>query len=585
MLLRLKQIVLLVLAFVILYGCTSSRWIVEPQRAVDTSNGDILSSKEVILADTNITPDHPVLNLRLVDINKVKYPERLVVKRYIQRYRPRYGFMALGLAGTGFLVYTTHFSGLHTSKRNRTIMDGSAALLALSTVLNMKPVGKATPTGETRFSKKTGTVTRVDTVLKKNTEVKTAHIKILYRKNVLLNNVPVTFKDGVINLDLARNIDIGTVKDEHPGSIDVQVSYTNKNFDYKIPVKHFTRRFALVVRPKASLYGSAQENDANIITDVGYNTQLQLVNKEGEKWYKVLYGITPSYLLASDAELVWKPSSNVITPNVVVIPHTKFGDIDVEKNIPVDSVRNGNAVAILMNNTFSKPDSSTKSEIYDRDIELMKQYMNLTLGVPKDHIIVFNPSEMDSARTFWGLKNNTMSSILRRDTTDLYIYYVGDAVSSEKDSTDFSDLVPSLQGIMNNAASLNTRKTIVFFDANFNTPDFDKKMDSEDRDGRLVQKLLFRDAQNVVSNRGNMVVLFSSDQGQTAGIYQSQKDNVDKRHSIFTYYVCNALKQGDRNILDIYRYLQRNVTFTSRSLFDRPQDPVIFGTLNMKILN
>ncbi len=585
MLLRLKQITILLFIFILLYGCTSSRWIVEPQRAVDTSNGDILGSKEVILADTNITPDHPVLNLRLVDINRVKYPERLVVKRYIQRYRPRYGFLALGLAGTGFLIYTTHFSGLQTSKRNRTILDGSAALLALSTVLNMKPVGKAKPTGETRFSKKTGTVTRIDTVLQKNTQDKTANIKILYHKNVLLNNIPIKFNNGVINLDLARNIDIGTVKNEHPGSLDVHVSYNNHDFEFKVPVSHFTRRFALVIRPKASIFGSARENDANIITDVGYNTQLQLVKKENDKWYKVLYGITPSYILASDAELVWKPSSNVITPNVVVIPHTKFGDIDVEKNIPVDSVRNSNAVAVLMNNTFSVADSIANNEIFERDIELMKQYMNHTLGISSDHIIVLNHSEMDSAKAFWGMDGNEINRILRRDTTDLYVYYVGNATPSVKDSTGFSNFVPSIQGVLQKASVINTRKTVVLIDANFNVPDFDKKTDSEDKDGRLIQKLLFQDAQNIVSNKVNMTVLFSSDQGQTAGIYQSKENNVDMRHSIFTYYFCNALKKGERNILDIYRYLQRNVTFTSRSLFDRPQDPVIYGTLNMNINN
>lgn len=586
MILWIKRILPVLLAIVLLYGCTSSRWIVESQRAVDTTKSNILNSREVVLADSNITPDHPILKLSLVDINKVRYPQRLVVKRYIQQYRPRYGFMALGLIGTGFLVYTTHFSGLKTSKRNRTILDGAAGLLALSSILNMKPVGKPKPTGESRFSKQTGSVTRIDTTLKSNTKDETALLKILYRKNVLLNNIPLQFKNGLINLDLARNIDIGTVDDPNPGSLNILVSYDNQSYTFQVPVKHFTRRFALVIRPKASLYSSPKENDANIITDVGYHTQLQLVNKEGD-WYKVLYGLTPTYLRISDADLVWKPSSNIVAPNVVVIPHTKFGDIDVEKNIPVDSVRNPNAVAVLMNNTFSASDSSSKQDIYNRDIELMKDYMNHTLGINENHIFVFNHTDMDSARKFWGLSSNIseISSFLKQDTTDLYIYYVGNSSPSDNDSTAFSGLVPALQGIINRTSRLNNNKSLILIDANFNQPDFDKKTDSEDKNGRLIQKLLFQSAQSAVSNRTNMSIIFSSDQGQTSGIYQSKENNVDKRHSIFTYYLCNALKEGDRNILDIYHYLQRNVTFTSRSLFDRPQDPVIFGNLNMNISN
>ena len=58
----------------------------------------------------------------------------------------------------------------------------------------------------------------------------------------------------------------------------------------------------------------------------------------------------------------------------------------------------------------------------------------------------------------------------------------------------------------------------------------------------------------------------------------------DKKHHIFPYFFAKALQQRMTRISEIYQYLERNVSYTSRKLFDRPQDPLLIGNSSLDLI-
>src|SRR5690606_7567387 len=77
----------------------------------------------------------------------------------------------------------------------------------------------------------------------------------------------------------------------------------------------------------------------------------------------------------------------------------------------------------------------------------------------------------------------------------------------------------------------------------------------------------------LVQNNSANSVIFAGSLDQTAGNYQSADLRTDRVHGILTYYFTRALQSGITDIPGIYQYLQRNMTFTSRRLHNRAQDP------------
>jgi hypothetical protein len=79
-------------------------------------------------------------------------------------------------------------------------------------------------------------------------------------------------------------------------------------------------------------------------------------------------------------------------------------------------------------------------------------------------------------------------------------------------------------------------------------------------------------------------VFFGAQPDQRSGIFTSSNGD-QNRHSIFTYYLAEAIKEGNMTMGEILNHLDRNVPFTSRSIYDRPQNPLFFGNLQLQLLN
>jgi hypothetical protein len=91
-------------------------------------------------------------------------------------------------------------------------------------------------------------------------------------------------------------------------------------------------------------------------------------------------------------------------------------------------------------------------------------------------------------------------------------------------------------------------------------------------------------AATITNQIPNSTVVFASSTDQRSYIY-AEPNGVQKRHSIFTYFLADALKKGNVNWSDIRSYLDRNVSFTSRSIFNAAQDIRFFGSDSLSLID
>jgi hypothetical protein len=79
-------------------------------------------------------------------------------------------------------------------------------------------------------------------------------------------------------------------------------------------------------------------------------------------------------------------------------------------------------------------------------------------------------------------------------------------------------------------------------------------------------------------------LLMGTQIGQPSSLYLSSTGE-DKKHHIFSYFFARAIQLRKTKLSAIYQFLERNVSYTSRRLHDRPQDPRLFGDVSLNLVN
>ena len=150
---------------ILFQGCSSTSWVVVDEQALDINEYELVSSQYFLESTNGITPNQPLIHFDLKSINTYEYAQRVKTERYIQRYRPRLGYVLLGAAGAGLSYYAAFSDQLldRPTDVQRYALTGAGTLLTGLSFLNMKPVGEPTRTGESRLLRQTGTATEVDT--------------------------------------------------------------------------------------------------------------------------------------------------------------------------------------------------------------------------------------------------------------------------------------------------------------------------------------------------------------------------------------------------------------------------------------
>ncbi|MDE7141738.1 MAG: tetratricopeptide repeat protein, partial [Muribaculaceae bacterium] len=152
-------------------------------------------------------------------------------------------------------------------------------------------------------------------------------------------------------------------------------------------------------------------------------------------------------------------------------PKRSYAQSDVDQNIPVNKTDASNTFAVIIaNENYSK---AVDVEAASHDGAAFADYCNLTLGLPKSNIRVYNDASLaEMLRAMADMRN--IASVTSGNA-DLIFYYAGHGVPD--DATKDAYLLPtdgdaavtetclSLGRLYDNLAELDTRRVLVFLDA------------------------------------------------------------------------------------------------------------------------
>jgi hypothetical protein len=113
---------------------------VQETPANDLNQSKLISSEPILSIRTQPNPDNPVVVFEVRSLNTVQFPQRVEQRRFVQKYRPRYGLMVLGLAGSAGLLYMANSTAVlenGLTDNQRLGVNVSAGVLATASVFNL----------------------------------------------------------------------------------------------------------------------------------------------------------------------------------------------------------------------------------------------------------------------------------------------------------------------------------------------------------------------------------------------------------------------------------------------------------------
>lgn len=562
-------------------ACTTSRWIIQDEPANDLSESKLIRTVPVLSVKREPTPEHPVAVFEFRNVNTVEFPLRVEQRRYVQSYRPRYGFMLFGLGVSAGLFYIANSSvlGEEIGSGQKSGINAAAGVLAAAAVFNLKPHGKPVYTGETRLLHQTGIGTRSDTV-GRPTSAPVVETLIYARYNgiSILDGLRKRGVNQEIRIDMVGDLPFRSFETTDPGKVELLITTQQNTFTHTIPVETFLKRYARIARRNTPIRSAPVVSSTNIVTTVAEASLLPWISS-ADGWHQVSLGLTTVYIRSEDAALVWMPASGV--SGMVISTDQRFGDVDVERGIPTTvPIQRDAAAVIIANQNYANPDHANRFAL--RSVELMKQYYHHALGVPVDRIRVVTdvPSSQNGTWSRFQRNNIWSELALDPDNTRLFVYVVGRGATAggravllpvDAPRGDPVDIAQFLEYL----GSLPTRSTHVLIESDF----------SVTLDGSLLSQGSYDDlSRNLLSQRQGWV-WFASDVRQPSGAYTTTDLRTDRIHGLMTYFFCKALQEEHVKTSDILAYVNRNLTFTSRRLHNRAQDSRFFGDATLWLVD
>lgn len=565
-------------------GCTSARWTVKEKESVDKSDYEVIEERLFLQQADNVTPENPVLSMELFSETEYEYTQRVLMQRNIQDYRLRPGTVALGLGGAAMAFYLANFATFngHSTSIKTWTLNGVGGLMLASGFLNMKPVGEPRPTGEERYLRSTGNTTEIDTVKADATIDTSASVYMLYNDLIIFEENNQSFSNEKLNIPVGKTLEELELSGLNPGNTTVEVLFADSLYQYTYPINSVLQPYATIKKQLVPLRNSPQENTDNVLADLVEGSQLK-IDEIQDDWFKVLYGISETYIKSSDARIIWRSEDYTTEDQVVTVPRVPFGDIDVESNIPMLRQAKPNAKALLVINQNYHERLGERNYAL-RDGRLMRTYLQNALGYDRENIIqLADVSSRDSLEA-------TISSIQEtaNDSTELFVYLSGFGGIDTTDSEiglDFLLVNPSSQSdstitineLISKIGSIPSAQTLMLTDIDFNRGD-----QAQQFSDNQVQQIIEKEVAPLVSSNSANAILMGSRLNNPSSLYMSEQGE-DKKHHVFPYFFAKALQQRRTTISDIYQYLERNVSYTSRRLFDRPQNPLLLGNTQLNL--
>ena len=578
---QIRQLTILLIILFFSISCTSSRWVVVDQNATDERiDPVILEERNILQVTDEPTIDNPVVTYGIFTVADQQFVQRIQVERTIQRYRPRWGYLALGLAGATFAALAANTSTVlpSVSSEARLPLNVTAASLALLSFSNMQPTGEPIFTGETELMRRSGTEIISDTLRSRFNDVELEVFAEVYLDNSrIFSHDEIGLSGGALSINLAQVADFieGDISDDT--SVSVTLAYNDESLNHTFNVADFLSPYVLITSPVAVLRNAPVQNDLNVITEVGEGSSLQLINRDPEGWFRVRFGGSEVFINSNVGEVEWLAEGTGDAPDVFEFREVPFGEIDVENSVPILKPRNSNDRAIILTNGFAE-EADVRAYL-DRDHELFTFYMRHALQMAENQIHFIR---VDSTRD-WKAELKAVSEI--DGDGSLFVYLSGFGTLAQP-ATIYLDFAEKKEGeglltefIFREFERINPAALFLQADLEFGFINGESTSTASRSGYNSVLQEISDKLQRTIPNS---FILFSHRPGQRSSVYASAGFE-NQRHHIFNYYWAEAIKQRNTRVQELVRHLENNVDFTSRRLHDRPQEIQAFGNFSLNI--
>lgn len=576
------RVTVLILLMIFMHGnsCTSSRWIVINEESIDPNvEPTVVGERSVLLLESEPTYTNPIITFSANQIVDKEYLQRIEMERSVQQFRPRWGFLTLGLSATAFTFIAANTSVVSSSlgTNQKLMLNLAAGILGIVSVTNLKPVGEPIFTGERQLMKQNGYVVVSDTLGGENSGTQLdVDLLISFKGDTVLSESGLQLNDNRLDINLTPVVSLISDEIDDDSEIELTLSYNGDSHVHEIYLSSFLEPHITITDPVAVLRSVPLVNEFNVITEVGQGSSLRYLG-ENNDWFRVQFGGSEVFVRNSSGERVWKSEEGAGAVNVFEFGEVPFGDIDVENSVPILKQNNPNDRAIILTNGNST--NLEPRQYLNRDHELFAFYMRSALQMHSTQIAII---DMDSSND-WIEKFEDFASF--NSTSSLFVYMSGYAFQSGEGGVRLQNIddemsAPVLSSyIFQKLEGMNPEALFIFSDLEFT---HDINGSTQGRQGAV--QVLVETANELTRRLPNSVMLFSNRPGQKSSIYASSGFQ-NQRHHIFNYYLADAIKRRNTRMSDIIRHLENNVDYTSRRLHDRSQDIQAFGNTTLRINN
>jgi len=561
--------------------CTSSRWTVVDLYSTDHGEEPAKVDSEYILVVSNdATVANPVLELSPYEIADFEYVQRVLVERTVQNYRPRWGFALLSGFGAAISVYAGNSSRFinNPSATQKIALTSTGVLLSLLAISNMKPVSNPIYTGEKRYLRRSGTEIRPDTLQAQRINNARAIVTLLYNEEILVQDKEYHSDNGIIKIDLAEAINSIVIEGQEAGYIYLTAEYGDQNYEYEIPLTGFMQPFFIVENAVTELRTAPNLNELNILTEVGRSSELPLLSSYDERWYNVRFGSSETFVEKNAGSIRWKTTRSGLGSTLIEVDEVPFGQIDVENSLPILKARNTADRAILISNIQNNQIADRRYG--ERGMRLFSHYMQNSFSMASDQITQIHAADENKL-------SDRLSSISSTDSSNVFVYISGFGrvvqTNNQREivllnvDDDGNESTISLNTLTSYFQSVSSKSIVVFVDL-----EFQHEYNSVASNGNGDVSVYLNFVNRILSSQPNSVIIFGSKPNQSSRLYAGNQNDY-KRHHIFNYYLAQALQQRRTRVFDLIRHLENNVDYTSRRLYDRPQEIVSFGNLTLNL--
>ena len=578
-------------------GCTTSAWMIGEEPVRDPDSRTILS--ETVFFHPVVLParQNPVISLELVNERVLQYNMHLASERYIQQYRPRYGYLIVGAAGMGLGLYLANSQAIDADRlsgRERAMLNLAALSIGTAGYMTMKPTGDARPAGERRLLQKTGSDVFLDTIPARLPGNAEARLSIVRGEDSLVSGRSMNFSDNTLSMHLGQETGIRRLPGTDTTGLDILLEYQNVRYEQHLALSDFMQEYVEVTSSSVPIRTSPAILSNNIIRHVGSESRLPFLSDVDDHWYRILRTDGPAYVRKEDSRKIWQIADTARIGDLVVMPdHLVFGDLEIERNLPDNRRTNPDAIAIvIVNGDYRSPVRHLPHA--SRTGQLVEYYLNQVMGYYSDNIRVF---ENMTAREMERLLEEGDSLMiagryLSTDESDLFFYYYGHAFTGSGDQLflipvdydpgDVQEKLVPFENLADALTRMKSRQTVLVMDTDWSRASvFGHSANNDVRQRASGTEYL----ESVLSGLSpGTAVFWAAQPGQRSEAYGGNNGRMGYPYDIFTWYFFSALQDGLRSAEDIGDYLERNVPFTSRRLHDRAQNPGFSGSRDVILM-